>query len=128
MDIMIVDDSKKMRDMIKKILYDQITNLKHIIECCDGQEAIEAYEIHRPNWVLMDVEMKPMNGLSATAQITDTHPDAKVVIVTQYNEPEFREAANNAGACAYVFKENLIDIPNIIKDNYNPGGNKNENN
>jgi DNA-binding NarL/FixJ family response regulator len=74
----------------------------------------------------MDIEMKPMNGLSATAKIRTTHPNAKVLIVSQYNEPEFREAANNAGACGYVFKENLIDIPNIIKEFNKHGGNKNE--
>ncbi len=116
MTIMIVDDSRKMREMIKKILYNQLANIEDVVECGDGLEAIEAYEVNKPDWVLMDVEMKPMDGLSATAKIIDAHPDAKIMIVTQYNEPEFREAANNAGACAYVFKENLTDIPNIIKD------------
>lgn len=117
MTIMIVDDSRKMREMIKKILYNQLADIEDVFECGDGLEAIHAYDMNKPDWVLMDVEMKPMDGLSATAKIMQAHPDAKVVIVTQYNEPEFREAANNAGAYAYVFKENLTDVPKIIRGN-----------
>jgi len=117
MTIMIVDDSRKMREMTKKILYNHFTDLEDVFECGDGLEAIQAYKEYKPDWVLMDVEMKPMDGLSATAKIMGADPDAKIIIVTQYNEPEFREAANNAGAYAYIFKENLFDIPNIIKDN-----------
>jgi len=121
MTIMIVDDSWKMRERIKKILYKQFSDLEDVFECGDGLEAIQAYEMCKPDWVLMDVEMKPMDGLSATLKIMQAHPDAKVVIVTQFNEPEFREAANNAGAYAYVFKEDLTEISKIIKDNEQHG-------
>jgi two-component system response regulator DegU len=117
MTLMIVDDNKKMREMIKKIICHKFKVNISIIECSNGQEAIEFYDEYRPDWVLMDIEMKPLNGLSTTAEIIAAHPEAKVVIVTQYNETEFREAANTAGACAYVLKDNLLEITNIIKEN-----------
>ena len=113
---MIVDDNRKMREMIKKVLNRYLKNINTIIECSDGREAVESYDKYMPDWTLMDIEMKPLNGLSATTEIISAHPQAKVIIVTQYKEPEFREAAKNAGACGYIFKENLIDIPNIIKE------------
>lgn len=117
MKIMIVDDSRKMRDMIKRVLLRQLKNIDSIIECGDGRQAIIAYNVYKPDFVLMDIEMEPMNGLSATIKIIDQYPDAKIVIVTQYNEPEFREAANNAGAHAYVLKENLFDLAVILNCN-----------
>jgi two-component system response regulator DegU len=73
------------------------------------------YEKEAPDWVLMDVAMEPVNGLIATESITRLHPEAKIIIVTQFDDPEYREAAINAGASAYVLKENLLEIPYIIK-------------
>jgi DNA-binding NarL/FixJ family response regulator len=110
---MIADDSEKIRNIIKKLLYRIIEDID-IIECSDGHRAIEAYNSARPDWVLMDIEMKPVNGLTATSSITKEHPQAKIVIVTQYNEPEFREAAKNAGAVAFLCKDSLSDLTGII--------------
>jgi DNA-binding NarL/FixJ family response regulator len=112
--VMIVDDSLKIRNLIKKLLYRRLEDID-IIECSDGQQAIEAYKSSKPDWVLMDIEMKPVNGLTATSEITKDHPEAKIVIVTQYNETEFREAAMNAGAIAFLCKDSLMEIPTIIQ-------------
>jgi DNA-binding NarL/FixJ family response regulator len=115
MKMMIVDDNSRMRDNLKNLLQRQIAGIETIYECSDGGEAIELYESTRPDWIFMDVAMQQVNGLTATKTITQSHPEAKIIIVTQYDDPEYREAAKNCGACAYVLKENLLDIPGIVK-------------
>ena len=115
MKMMIVDDNPKMRDTLRNLLQRQIAGIETIYECSDGSEAIELYESTRPDWIFMDVAMERVNGLTATETITRSYPEAKIVIVTQYDDSEYREAAKNSGARAYVLKENLLDIPGIIK-------------
>ncbi len=113
--LMIVDDNPKMRQHIKMLLERHLADIQKIQECSDGGEAITMYEQTQPDWVLMDVAMEPVNGLTATKAITQSHPRAKIVIVTQYDDPEYREAAKKSGACAYVLKEDLLDIPGIVR-------------
>ena len=115
MTILIVDDNPKIRTHLKILLERHLAESDKILECGDGGEAIKMYDITNPDWVLMDVAMEPVNGLIATEEIIKSHPKAKIVIVTQYDDTEYREAARNSGACAYVLKENLLDIPGIIK-------------
>ncbi len=114
MRIMIVEDNAKMRAMIKQVLMKNFPNIEAIHECEDGSEAVRQYAPFQPDWVLMDVELKTLDGLAATAKITSANPQAKVIIVTNYDYPEYREAAKNAGACDFVLKENLWNIPAII--------------
>ena len=109
--VLIVDDSQPMRELIKMTL----AGIAEIVgECADGSEALAAYERLRPDWVLMDVEMKNVDGITATRQITNANPQARVLMVTDYNDGELRKAAHEAGAFWYIVKENLIDILEIL--------------
>ncbi|MGH9838430.1 MAG: response regulator [Blastocatellia bacterium] len=83
-------------------------------ECSDGVQALDAYRQHHPDWVLMDIKMKEMDGLAATRQIKAAFPQARIVIVTGYDDARLREAARSAGACAYVHKENLLELRQIL--------------
>jgi PleD family two-component response regulator len=60
MTLLIVDDSREMRQLMKSI----VSKVCHeVFECEDGEEVRHAFTFHRPDWVLMDVEMKRMDGL-----------------------------------------------------------------
>lgn len=109
--ILIVEDNEQMRRMIRSITADVA---EECFECSDGREALAAYARHRPDWVLMDIKMKEMDGISATRQIKDSYPEARVMIVTNYDDAALREAARNAGACEYVVKENLLDLRRLL--------------
>ncbi len=111
MKIMIVDDNASIRRTIHSIL-DQSDDT--FCECSDGTEAVKMYPWFRPDWVLMDVRMEKMNGFEATENILASFPDAKIIIVTQYNDREFREKAKHSGARNFVSKEHLMDIEGII--------------
>ena len=112
MKILIVEDSREMRGEIKLFL-EGVAN--EINECGDGSEALAAYSQHRPDWVLMDIMMKRVDGLTATRQVKAAFPDAKIMIVTSYNDKELIEAAREAGASEYVLKENLLEVRLILQ-------------
>ena len=80
----------------------------------DGVQALAAYREHRPDWVLMDLHLKQMDGLTATGQIKSAYPEARIVIVTNYDDVALREAATNAGAFGYVLKENLLELRALL--------------
>ena len=105
--VLIVDDNVKIRSMIAEIIK---SKTKQVFECTDGIEALGEYRIHHPDWVLMDMKMKRMDGLAATELIHKYFPKAKVMIVSEDDTPEIRQAAHHAGAAAFVPKENLIEI------------------
>lgn len=101
-----------MRRLIGRVV-DDLFNF--VAECDDGAEALAAYKQHRPDWVLMDIEMSRMDGLTATRNIVQAYPDAKVVIVSKHDNEYIREAARDAGACGYVLKENLMAIRELLE-------------
>ena len=105
--VLIVDDNVKMRSMIAEIIK---SKTKNVFECADGIDALGEYSIHQPDWILMDMKMKRMDGLMATELIRQFFPKAKVMIVSQDDTPEIRQAAHHAGASAFVPKENLLEI------------------
>jgi CheY-like chemotaxis protein len=111
MPILIVEDNQPMRQMIMKLVGDLTEGFT---ECGDGAQAFEAYRQYRPDWVLMDIKMKEMDGLMATRQIKAAFPEARIIIVTGYNDAKLREAADTAGACAFVHKENLLELRQIL--------------
>ncbi|MEJ2634731.1 MAG: response regulator transcription factor [Calditrichia bacterium] len=115
MKILIVEDNAKMQDMIHNILMHGLGKVGAIHRCRDGQEAVDLYEILKPDWVLMDIRLELMNGLTASRKIKAEHPDAKIIIVTHYADAAYREKAKNIGVCAYVLKESLSDLPILIK-------------
>jgi CheY-like chemotaxis protein len=109
--LLIVEDNQPMRDLIRSIISDLAGD---VTECSDGAEALFAYTKCRPDWVLMDIRMKEMDGISATRQIKASFPDANIMIVTDYDSPNMQEAARSAGAREYVTKENLLEVRRIL--------------
>ena len=99
-----------MRQMIKKLIGD----LADAFECSDGEKALGAYRQYRPDWVLMDIKMRETDGLMATRQIKAAFPEARIIIVTGHDDAKLRKAAHSAGACAYVNKENLLELREIL--------------
>ncbi len=109
--ILIVEDNPQMRRTLRELLGGVVTDC---YECSDGREALVAYQQYRPDWVLMDLKMAGTDGLTATAAICAADPAARILIVTNYDDPALREAARQAGACGFVPKENLLELRALI--------------
>ena len=112
--ILIVDDHAETRRMTRFFLRDPAIDFE---ECEDGADALSCYEKTRPDWVLMDWEMRRMNGLAATRAIIGKYPQAKILIVTQHDDEQLKEAARTAGAKGFILKENLLDLRRQILTN-----------
>jgi two-component system response regulator DegU len=109
--LLIVDDNPGMRQLVRHIagkLSDEI------FECEDGDQVLSAFESHHPDWVVMDVEMERMDGLTATEQLISQYPQAKVIIMTKHTDAGTREAADEAGAWAFCGKDDLISLRSLI--------------
>ncbi|MBI3651276.1 MAG: response regulator transcription factor [Acidobacteria bacterium] len=111
MSLLIVDDSPEMRRAIRLVVADLVAEIS---ECADGSQALTAYAERRPDWVLMDIRMKQMDGLAATRQIKAVFPEARIIIVTVCKGEDMREAARLAGAYAYIMKDNLLELRQIL--------------
>lgn len=91
--IMIVDDSGMMRGIVKQII--QIDDAFEIVaEAADGYEAVERAKLHRPDVILLDIEMPKLNGIDAMKRLSLVSR-AKVIIlssVAQVGSPAAAEA------------------------------------
>jgi len=105
--IMIVDDHPEVRRLLRKMLSDLGCDFT---ECASGTEAVAAFATYRPDWTIMDLAMEGMDGLEATRHIKLESPDARVLILTQHDSPKIRRAALEAGASAFVSKDNFSEI------------------
>ncbi len=109
---MVVDDHAPFRRVVRTMLESAGWQC---LECEDGQEAVDRYGETHPDLVLMDIAMEHLDGLRATAQIKARFPAARIMILSQYDEPELHAAAGEAGACGYILKENLLGLPTAIE-------------
>jgi len=111
MKVMIVDDHAQVRKMIRSFLTDVVDSF---VECADGSEALSSYSQHQPDIVLMDVQMKKMDGITAARSIKAAYPNAYVVILSQWDSPELRDAAAVAGVKGYFNKADLVPLRNML--------------
>jgi len=109
--LLIIDDNPQMRRLIRSIVGDLA---EIIFECGDGASALTAYVERRPDWVLMDIKMPLMDGITATRRLKTAFPEARVLIVTDYDDADLRESAREAGAENYVIKEELLDLRHFL--------------
>ncbi len=111
MKVLIVDDNEQIRELVRDYLP---ASVDEIYECADGSEAFALYRKHLPDWVLMDINMKDVDGITATRQIIAAYPQALILLVTNFDDDNLRRAGREAGAIGYIVKENLLDILEIL--------------
>ena len=111
MKLLIVDDNAETRRLIRAVVG---VCSDDIIEGHNGTEAVDFYREHRPDWVLMDIEMRGMDGIAATRTIRQHYPEARIIIVTMHSDPRFRTAAREAGATGYILKDDLAALPSML--------------
>jgi two-component system chemotaxis response regulator CheY len=101
--ILLVDDEAHIRKFIGLVLK-QFTDPK-IIEASNGEEAIALYSEHRPDLVLLDVNMPKLGGLETLKKIHDIDPDCAVIMLTSLATRQTIEEASELGALNYIRKD-----------------------
>jgi DNA-binding NarL/FixJ family response regulator len=115
--VMLVDDQRLMREGLR-ILLDMEPDLEVVGEAGDGRQAVESYPQLLPDVVLMDVRMPEMDGVEATRRILTVYPQARVVILTTFDDDEYVFEGIRAGAVGYMLKaasgEELADAVRTV--------------
>jgi DNA-binding NarL/FixJ family response regulator len=102
--ILLVDDQRLMREGLR-ILLELEPDLEIAGEAENGQAALEAYADLQPDVVLMDVRMPGMDGVEATWRLHERWPEARVIILTTFDDDEYVFEGLRAGAQGYLLKD-----------------------
>lgn len=103
--VLLVDDHKIVRQGVRAYLQ-TLKDIQVVAEAESGLAAIAAVETHRPDVVLMDLEMPgELDGIAATRQIRKMHPETQVIVVTSHHQDEYIFPAVRAGAISYLLKD-----------------------
>ncbi len=100
---LLVEDFRSFRAVVRSMLAEN-SLLCPICEASDGVEAIaKAIEL-RPDLILMDIGLPKLNGLEAARRIRELVPSAKIVFLTQENDPDVIQEAVGIGARGFIVK------------------------
>lgn len=105
--ILVVDDSHSFGDLAAALL-DREPCAEVVGVARSGAEALELVVSQKPDLVLMDVQMKPMSGLTASALIWWLFPETRVVMMSTEDSPRLRADCAASGAEAFIHKSAFI--------------------
>jgi DNA-binding NarL/FixJ family response regulator len=120
--LLLVDDDPDLRAMLRYLIQ-STTSFEIVAEAGDGLEAIAMAEKHRPDVVVMDVQMPNLDGIEATRRIKDSWPGVTVLGLTAFGDyPELMLAA---GAARCLLKTDtygsLSQVLNRLQDDDESG-------
>jgi DNA-binding NarL/FixJ family response regulator len=101
--VLIADDHPVFRDGLASLLSTQ-PGVEVVATAADGAEAVALTKEHRPEVVVMDLQMPEMNGIEATRVLSADLPETKVLVFTMGEEDGTVLAAMRAGARGYLVK------------------------
>jgi len=113
---LLVEDNVAFRQFVRESLNDHFP-LMQVEEAGEGVEAMGKLKSIRPDLIFMDIRLPGENGLDLTRKIKSRDPDLKIIILTSYDFPEYRETAKRCGADHFIIKgsSSWDEIITIIK-------------
>lgn len=117
MRVLVIDDDMFVTMSLKTIL-EASGEIEVVATGNDGTEAMELYDSHKPDVLLMDIRMNKMTGLEAAEKILSTHSDAKILFLTTFSDEEYIVKALNIGGKGYMLKQDFDGIVPAIKAVY----------
>jgi DNA-binding NarL/FixJ family response regulator len=103
---LIVEDNESFRRVLKDLL-NRHFGFMTLEEACDGREAMEKIGHCDADLVFMDIKLPDENGLHLTKAFKQKCPRLPVIILTSYDYPEYRQAAEESGASHFISKETV---------------------
>ena len=114
--VLCADDHPLILDGVARLL-EREPDMVLVAEASDGIEAVKAFQEHKPDVVLMDLQMPRLNGIEAISRIRELSPRARCVVLTTYSGDVQASRAFKAGAVGYLLKTMLRkDLTRTIRD------------
>jgi len=110
--LLIADDHAEFRKAIRQVLQDVPVACS---EASSGNEAVQLFKEQHHDWVILDVRMPDGGGISAAKAIRELEPNARVILISQWNDEECEIAAEEVGAIRFLNKEDVCLLPKIIQ-------------
>ena len=107
MKLLIVDDHAGMRAMIRESIGDLFSC---VLECSSGVQAAAECAEFTPDCVTVDLGMRPMNGFQTLERLRALRPQARFVVVTQFDDAALRKRSRLCGATRYIVKDRLQEL------------------
>ncbi|MGZ3568552.1 MAG: response regulator transcription factor [Thermodesulfobacteriota bacterium] len=104
--VLLVEDNRVYREALKENLCGHFPSMV-IDEAVNSEEALQKMNATSPHLVFIDMRLPGMNGLQLTQEIKRDFPKIRIVIVTGYDLPEYRQAFLQCGADGFFVKESL---------------------
>ena len=101
--ILAADDHALLRHGIASLVNAE-PDMELVAQASTGREAVEQFQLHRPDITLMDLQMSDMSGIEAMIAIRSEFPDARIIVLTTYSGDVQVVRALKAGARAYILK------------------------
>ena len=139
MKVIIIDDDSLVTLSLKTIL--EASEVEVVALGQDGEDALSLYKQYQPDIVLMDIRMKKRNGIEATKDIIEYDENAKILLLTTFQDDEYIIEALRLGVKGYLLKQDynslipaikaimanqsvFVDdimnkLPNLVKSNHN---------
>lgn len=106
--VMLADDQPLIRTALQMVITDA-PDLELVGEAGTGAEAVRLAEELRPDVVMMDIRMPGMDGIEATRLITAGPADARVIVLTTFDEDDYVYGALRSGASGFLVKDMALD-------------------
>ncbi|MXQ74464.1 response regulator [Clostridiaceae bacterium DONG20-135] len=114
MRIIIIDDDHLVLNSLKMILEAQ-SDIEVVAIGDDGEQAISLYQQYHPDVLLMDIRMQKVNGLEASMAILKADSQARILLLTTFNDDEYIVQALRLGVKGYILKQNYDVIYPALK-------------
>ncbi|HWV47094.1 MAG TPA: response regulator transcription factor [Nitrospira sp.] len=113
--LLIVEAQRLFRQSLR-VLLERERNIAAVVEATDGREAYRLAMEHKPDIVLLDVDMPDLDVESVTKLVRKHLPNTRVLLLARYDEDSRIVAAMQAGAFGYILKDtDCTDFLRIIK-------------
>lgn len=116
MNIIIVDDDPLVVSSLKTIV--ESSGIDVLGLGYSGEDAVRLFEEFKPDLVLMDIRMSNMSGIDASGQILKIQAQAKILLITTFEDDEYINEALSLGCKGYILKQNIDSIIPSIKAVY----------
>ncbi len=119
--VVIADDHRMFRESIAKLLMvEKVANVLAL--AANGQEVLDLLQTHKPDLVLMDIDMPVMDGIETTTKAMEKYPDLKVLVLSSFGEEKYYFKMVEAGAKGFILKSaSLGELTNAITEVANNG-------